>query len=258
MRSLSGTILFILLSFVPCSSFAQDQVPTNIVKSYHHIIALIHTDKAAELSKLVAYPLNRSNPIPAIRSAKEFIAQYPSIFDDAFKTKLAQFNDSDIFEHHDSYGLVGGPFNGDIWMNDKGRIETINYISAAEAQLQKTLETKEKQNIHTSVGDFESNILVCRSEKLTIRLDNTAKNGIRYACWSKGNSMSAQPDIILYNGVEEAQGTQGGWTWTFKKGDWTYVVNDAEMCDDPKNCGYFLELYQKGVLKSSVKLKKVQ
>jgi hypothetical protein len=49
----------------------------------------------------------------------------------------------------------------------------------------------------------------------------------------------------------------GGWTWTFANGDWTYLVDQADMCDEPKDCGLFLKLFFKDELKTKIKLKQL-
>jgi hypothetical protein len=213
----------------------------------------MESDNSKELSKLIDYPLERQNPLPDIKSPNDFINYYSTLFDSSFKKLLNQYNDSDIFEHNGGYGLVGGGFAGEIWIDEDGKISTINYSSKEEQKAKQSLIDKIKKEMYPTVSSWDENILVAKSEKLLIRLDRTDK-GLRYVCWSKGRTIKDSPDIILYDGIEEAQGTMGGWTWTFKNGDWTYIVDDAEMCDEPKNCGLFLQLLFKDELKSNIKL----
>jgi len=120
-------ILYIVVFLLAISDCRAQGVPPEIVKSYHRIVALIKNDKANELAAMVEYPLKRKNPLPDIANAKQFIANYSMLFDDAFKQKLKLYNDSDIFQHNDSYGLVGGAFNGDMWVNESGKITGITY-----------------------------------------------------------------------------------------------------------------------------------
>ena len=111
--------------------------------------------------------------------------------------------------------------------------------------------------MNSSVNEWNENIVVGKSEKLLIRVDRTDK-GLRYVCWSNGRTIKHTPNIVLYNGVEEAQGTMGGWTWTFKNDDWTYIVDDAELCEEVENCGLFLELLFKDHLKSKTKMTEIK
>ncbi|MDN3580800.1 hypothetical protein [Mucilaginibacter flavus] len=248
-------LCIVLFLFVITNARANDKPA--MIKRYRQIIKLIQTDKAEELSKLVAYPLKRENPLKDITNAKEFIAYYPIMFDAAFKKKLAQFKDNSVLESNGSFGLVGGAFDGDIWLNEKGQIQSINYSSKREQDLKDQLTRSVESKMHPSVNHWDQNILVLQSPKLLIRLDRIGNN-IRYVSWSKGRSTSEKPDIVLNNGTEEAQGTMGGWTYTFKSGDWTYVIDDVEMCESDDQCGYFLRLSFKGQDKSSTKLKSIK
>jgi len=238
----------ILLFSVKCWAFAD----TSIANHFKHIIKLVNLDDAKELSKLISYPLKRKNPLPDITDSADFILNYKSIFDSSFKNLLRQYNDSDIFEHENNYGLVGGVFSGEIWIDEDGYILGLA-SSKTEEKEREIVTEKIKKQINSSVNDWNENVIVGKSKKLLLRVDRTDK-GLRYVCWSNGKTIKDTPDIILYNGVEEAQGTQGGWTWTFKNGDWTYVVHDAEICEEFKDCGLFLELSFKDKLKNKIKL----
>jgi len=70
--------------------------------------------------------------------------------------------------------------------------------------------------------------------------------------------MNDKPDLVLFNGIEDTHGSMGGWSWTFKNGDWTYVVDNVQMCEDDKDCGLFLRLLLKGQDHSVIKLKETK
>jgi len=253
MKYILHTVVFIFL----ISDCRAQRVPPEIVKSYHRIVRLIRENKANELAAMVQYPLKRKNPLPDIANAKQFIANYNILFGDEFRKKLKLYNDSDIFEHNVGYGLVGGPFNGDMWVDESGKITGITYNSAKQIELMNQITKKIQRQIYPGVNTWKENILVCKSAKLLIRIDWTDK-GLRYVCWTKGRPTSEKPDLILYNGTEEAQGTMGGWTWTFKNGDWTYVVDDVEMAETDDKVGLFLRLLFKDVEKSSIRLTEIK
>jgi len=253
---MSKRVVYIIIFLFTVNNSHAD-VPVEIVKKFRLIVKLIQENKPAELSKMVSYPLTRENPLPDIMTAKQFIAYYPTLIDEAFKNRIKLYNDSDIFEHHGSYGLVGGPFNGDIWVDENGKLQSINYSSDKETALKNHLTKEIQAHIYPSVNTWDDNIIVCKSKTLLIRVDNT-KKGIRYVSWCNGHKDSERPDLVLFNGVEEAQGTMGGWTWTFKNGDWTYVVDDVEMCENDKGCGYYLRLFFKDTMKRSIKLQEIK
>lgn len=249
-------ILFVSV-FLFMASVCKADVPKAIIKRYRLIISLIKENKVNELASLINYPLIRQNPLKDIANEKEFIAYYPILIDNAFKRELTLYADSDIFEHHGQYGLVGGPFSGDIWLYEDGNIAAINYSSYHEKKLQDQLTKKIQSEIYPGVNSWKTNILVCKSKNLLIRIDETNK-GLRYICWSNGHPISSKPDLVLYNGIEEAQGTMGGWTWTFKNGDWTYIIDDVEICETEDKCGFFLRLIFKDSDKKAVRLKEIK
>ncbi|OQP65260.1 hypothetical protein A3860_16450 [Niastella vici] len=253
MKNFVISVIAVLFLSLTC----QGSIDSFIVNRYRQIVKLIETGNAKELSKLIAYPVKRENPLPDITSAAEFVSYYKILFDKVFKDQLKQYNDNIIFQHNGDYGLVGGGLNGEIWINEKGKIIAINYSSAEEQQLKQALKAKIKKEMHPDVKDWKENRLVARSEKLLIRIDETEK-GVRYSCWSKGKKMIDQPDIVLYNGIEEMHGSQGGWSWTFKSGDWTYVVDNVQICGDTEECGLFLRLLLKGQDHSVIKLREIK
>jgi hypothetical protein len=246
------SVLFFLYS--PC--FA-DEIPSSIYSRYKQIVNLVKENNASQLATLIAYPLRRKNPLPDIKNLKEFKGYYAIIFDKAFRQKLENYSDNCVFEHNSAYGLVGGPFFGDIWLNEEGKIAAINYQSAEESKLKDFLTAKIQSQVHPSVSAWKENVLVAKSNNLTIRVDETEK-GLRYVSWSKGHSMAEKPDLILFNGVAEAKGTMGGWTWTFKNENWTYVVDNVEMCETDDLCGLFLRLYLNDSEKNTIRLREIK
>lgn len=252
-RAIHNKLLLLFLLQGPCfknTCLAQTDITPS--KHFERIIHFVETDNAKELSKLVVYPLKRSNPLPDIQNANEFLSHFSTLFDSSFKNLLKQYSDSDVFEHNGAYGLVGGNFSGQIWIADDGKILGL-MSSKTEEQEKQALIAKIKTEIHSSINDWNENIVVGKSEKLLIRVDDTNK-GLRYVCWSNGKTIKDTPDIILLDGVAEAQGEIGGWTWTFKNGDWTYIVDDSEACEEATHCGLFLELLFRNQLKTKIRL----
>src|SRR6266487_541365 len=115
----------LFISIILLITNCKGQASSGLKEQFKHIITLIKENKAIELSALTNYPLKRENPLPNIKSSDDFISHFEIIFDDSFKQKLSQFNDSDIFQHNGLYGLVGGPFGGEIWITDNGKITAI-------------------------------------------------------------------------------------------------------------------------------------
>src|SRR5262245_24752745 len=91
-------ILFSIAALFFSSHCLQNDVPESIRQRYRQIINLVNRDDAKALSKLVAYPLRRPNPLPDIATSEQFVAYYSTIFDAKFKQLLSQYADSYIFE----------------------------------------------------------------------------------------------------------------------------------------------------------------
>lgn len=247
-------ILIVLFSFFRIDSNAQS-LP-DALEFFHHVNKLILNDSISELASLVNYPLHRKNPLPDISSQDDFKLYYPILFDSIFKMKLKNFNDSNVWEHEGLFGLVGGAFSGDIWIEPfSKKIITINYRSAQELQLSNKLTSEIQNNIYPSVRSWKENILVCKSVDYLVRIDLT-DSGLRYVAWSQGHKISEKPDLILYNGDELVEGTMRGFTWTFNNGDWTYEVDEVDMCEDmhPENCGLFLRVLYKDTEQSKTRM----
>jgi hypothetical protein len=240
----------------PISSKAQ-VVDSEVLGNYRKIIGFIIADDAKSLSQCIQYPLHRDNPLPDIKTPTEFIRQYPILVDSSFKELLKAYSDSVVFEHHGVYGLVGGhKFNGQMWIDEDGKITALNYSSEREQKKKAALIEKQKKMMYPRVRDWEKNILVAKSGKYLIRVDGDDRtdSGFRYVSWSNGKTMKDEPDLILYNGKREFQGTMGGVTWTFWNKEWTYVVDDSEMGESDEYIGYFLYIYKGDQMKSRMRL----
>lgn len=248
------TKLLVIVAIVTFSftSFAQDPKEGFIMGK--KILNLINQNKAAELAELVNYPLQRPNPIPDIKNAKEFVAYYPNLFDAKFKKLIPKFSQKEVFVRNGLFGMVGNVFHGEIWFDETG-IVSINYFSDKEMALEKSLSKMIKAVIHPSVNQWESNVFVASSKNLLVRVDNLANGDIRYASWSKGKPISQKPDLVILKGEEVHEGTMGSTFWTFTNNNWKYTILNQEACENCDQSSYELVLQENGVEKSRVVLK---
>lgn len=249
---------FILILIFIQQIFAQhvDTIPSYRKKQINKIVELIKNDNILQLSDLIQYPLKRSNPIPDINNKDAFILYYNVLFDSDFKKKLvtSDYTTNNTIDRYDGFGL----FNGDVWINENGLIITINYNSKQELALIKILEDETKRIINPSLNQWKKNVIVCKSDKFLIRVDLMDDNSLRYVSWNNSKKISDNPDLALYKGIQEFQGTMGGVTYTFKNGDWTYTIDDVRMCESADKCGLFLRLFNKDVEKSTTRLKEIK
>jgi hypothetical protein len=233
-----------------------DTIPSFRKSQIDKIVDLIKNENISQLSDLIKYPLKRPNPIPNIENRNAFILYYKILFDSDFKKKItnAVYTTNNTIDRYDGFGL----FQGDIWINENGFITAINHNSDSEKILKKALDDETKRIINPIVSKWKDNIIVCKSDKFLIRIDLLDDNSIRYVSWSTSKKISDKPELILNKGVLEFQGTMGGETYTFKNGDWTYIVDNVRMCETAEKCGLFLRLINNGIEKNKIKLNEIK
>jgi hypothetical protein len=236
--------ILIILTILCIASESKAQDSLTCSRYFQRIVKLICQDSIADLAQLIDYPLKRENPVPDITTPKEFILYSPILFDSAFKRKLASYNDSNIFQHEGVIGLGGGHFSGDIWLDEDGKIKCVNYQSAEELKLQQRLVKETKNIIHKSVNMWKKNYVTCETDKFIIRVDLMDDDDLRYVAWSKPKKISDAPDIVLFNGAQEFQGTMGGVTYTFENHDYYYRVDQKDLAPSDRYVGLFLRIYK--------------
>jgi hypothetical protein len=228
----------IFLLFIASLGKAQADL-SGAIEDYHQIARLIKYDSIKKLATLVSYPLRRENPVPNINSAQEFISYYPILFDKEFKKKVIKFDSSDIFQHNGSYGL----FAGDMWIDEDGKIISINHVSESEKIFSIKLTNEIQSKMYPEIKEWKRNVIVCESKKYLVRIDDiNGHDSLRYISWGKGKQISDKPDLVLYGGTSEFQGEQGGVVYTFKSGEWSYIIDKVDMCEKPEDCGLFLRI----------------
>ena len=204
------------------------------------IIDLLKANDAVELAKLVHYPLERNSPVPFVQNESEFISRYDTLLDSEFRLMLTEthWDSTNTMERNDQF-MLG---SGEIWLDYDGKIIAINHESPAESQLQKALQRKILLAIHPDVEPWQHNLKVCETDKFLIRLDEMAGGDLRYVSWSKPKTFKDKPDLILFGGESQQQGTMGGFTYTFKNKNWTYEIDEVQMAENDEDMGLFLRI----------------
>ena len=114
------------------------------------------------------------------------------------------------------------------------------------------LEVKEQQiDLDAAV---KNNIIYCENSQFSIKVDNLKNGGIRYTSWNKPKSISDEPDLILYDGKVEQQGTGGGYHYLFESGEWRYIIENNLMGETVESMGVFFKLLKNGEQKSYSKM----
>lgn len=195
----------------------------------------------------VDYPIRRENPIPAITTTEEFIAQAPIIFDEKIMSDLEEYLAApDIIDLTNSNGQVG-ILSGQLWFWEDGTITAINYHSDEEMSAQDELYTAMNNFIHPLLKDYKHNVYLGQTDKFIIRVDET-EEGLRYASWSNSFTMNDEPDLVLYNGTSEKQGSGGNWQIRFENGEYEYIIDQIVMGAEETSMGDFLVIKKDGEL----------
>ncbi len=200
-------------------------------------IRLIRQDRVATLAGRVAYPLRRENPLPDIKTRKEFGQAYTILFDSTLKTALAGLKSSDLFEHEGQWSYGGG----DVWFDPDGKIIAINYSSPAEQRRKDSLTAETYRLLYPGIAHWKRNLLVCKVGKRLIRIDEVGDD-LRYIAWGAGKTISDKPDLVLFKGVQKVDGTLGSYTITFSNGPWTYSFDYTALADSGDDYAFGLYL----------------
>jgi hypothetical protein len=210
-------------------------------KNIKTTIQLVRQDRVAALARRVSYPLKRENPLPDIVSREEFGHAYNILFDSTLKRTLFGLKPLDLFEHQGdwSYG------EGNIWFNDDGKIVAINYSSPAERRRKDSLTEETYRLLYPGIAHWKRNLLVCKVGKRLIRVDEVGDD-LRYIAWGDGKTISDKPDLVLFKGVQEMDGTGGNYSINFSNGPWTYSFDYIALSGDEDKLGLFLIIFKNG------------
>ncbi len=203
-----------------CPTFAQnlDSIKTAKIQT---LIYLFGNREIEEISNIVKYPLKREYPIPPITNREEFKKRFDQIFDQEIINIISQSKT----EQWTSMGYRGIMLDrGTLWLDLEGNIIALNYESDFEQQQLKSIIEQDKANLYPSLKDFKLPIYKIETKNYLLRIDQLDDNTYRYASWGKGKNESQKPNLILYNGKMEIQGSGGNHTFTFVSGRYKYMI----------------------------------
>jgi len=228
-------ILFCVFLCVPCYVALADgganAIECDIKKDGHYevvqdFINLVKQKDKTEIAKRINYPLVRMSPIRDIENSAQFIKYFDYLFDDGFCSRIAN---SDPCVDWDAVGWRGISFSrGDIWLDYDGAIRAINHVTVKEQNFYNQLISKERNALHKSVQDFDSNYVVILADKFLVRIDVLQNGQYRYSAWN-GKKMSEKPDLIINDGTLIYDGNGGNLHFEFNKGDYKYVVYENNI-----------------------------
>ena len=183
--------------------------------------AVVNNDRET-IMDLIHYPLKRHYPIPSVNNKLEMDERFDTVFDE---TLLNLIKNSSIETDWSGVGWRGIMLgNGVLWVDYDGKIIAVNYQSPHEIALKDSIILELKNNLHESLKDFMSPILLCETENHKIRIDLLDSNdNYRLAIWSKEKEQSDIPDMVLSNGVRIPDGSGGNHSFIFN-GKSQYII----------------------------------
>lgn len=185
-----------------------------------NFISAVKSDDPKKIAEFFFYPFSRESPIPKIKDKADFINRYGMLFDEEFKTSIAQSSLSDW----ERVGYRGIMFrNGSLWFEDK--VIALS-LSVKERKYAQDLRKIDEDSLFPALKKYQKNIVVFKTKKGTGRIDDTSyyddgmKERYRYAFWNSGKKTTEEPDIVLNNGFISVDDDD---KYIFKNGDYKYM-----------------------------------
>ena len=219
-----------LLSF---AAYGLDEEHRPVVSK---TISLFQTMNIEEISSSVAYPLTRSYPIKDIVNSAELIERFDEVFDSSFIQTLAT-SSLDDWQSMGWRGLMHT--SNDFWIDTDGTILQINHDTERAVQIKKELIAKDKVRLHGSVNDYERPVGEWQTESRLFRIDDVGGRNYRLVVWEGGKQFGDKPDVVLFNGVIESDGSGGSHSFNFVDGNITYIVYVPGIFTESSPYGYF-------------------
>ncbi len=220
---------FILIAFIIATvttTFGQDsELKKEQIQSIQKLVNIFKTKDKAKIADLIYYPLRREYPLKDVKDKNDFMQRFGDIFDKKFLDHVGKSKINNWSE----VGWRGIMLdNGTLWIDDDGKIVTVNYQSPKEKQLLIDAIQTDKNQLPKSLQDIKKPVYLIITKNYKIRIDETKEGVYRYAGWKIKNAKS-EPDIIIENGVLEFEGSGGNHTITFKNNGYTYIVSINEL-----------------------------
>lgn len=214
--------IFLILLLISSSVFSQNTAADKTkTEKITRLISLFRQMNVKEISHVVNYPLKREYPIPDVKNEADFRKRFNQIFDKKIVAELTNSKPGQWSE----VGWRGTMLNnGDLWIDEDGKITAVNYQSNFEKNQKKELINKEKNNLYVSLKTYQSPVYKFTTKSYLIRIDELNGSKYRYASWKLGKKESQKPDLIITNGIIQMDGSGGNHQITFKQAPYTYSV----------------------------------
>ena len=160
------------------------------------------------IAGLFVYPIERPNPLPAIKDSAEFVRRGNVIFDDSLKAVLAHATIKDWKTIGWRGILLDGYFQAGGW--GSGSITHIIYVSKEEERLLKTCGEEDIKTLHPSLTEgLDRPRFAFRTvgKGWIARLDVMKNGNHRLALYKRGSDLSGKPDFVAEEWNSEIEGS---------------------------------------------------
>jgi hypothetical protein len=241
MKKLCLAILLLTLPFL--TAFSQDETADQ-QKVISDFISCVKQQNKDELSGKIAYPLRREYPLPSIKNKQEFINRYHEVFDDSLVKMIVTSRPEQDWSKMGWRGIM--LHNGQLWLDEDGRLIAVNYQSAAERDKRAMLIDKDRSQLHPTIKDFKRPACLLETRKFRIRIDDMGNGNYRYASWSLQNQQRDKPDLIIENGQFIPEGTGGNHRYEFKNEGYVYDCSITVLGKEDNEPPAQLTIYKGG------------
>lgn len=171
---MKSTFILIAVSIATATTtFGQNNgLKKEQIQSIQKLINTFKAKDKAKIADLISYPLRRQYPLKDVQNKNDLINRFDDIFDKDFLDKVAKSKISDWSE----VGWRGIMFDdGALWINDDGKIVTVNYQSSKEKQLLVNAIQADNNQLPKSLQDFEKPAYLIFTKNYKIRIDEKAE-----------------------------------------------------------------------------------
>lgn len=222
-----SVVFFALLCLAVQNGYGLDEQYCEKVQGF---IDAVRSGDQLAVADFISFPLGREYPIPPIHNREEFVARYDEVFDE----ELIEFiSNSDTDNDWHLHGWQGIMCNGGlIWMRELGNVFVINYQSEAEKAILEGCIDLERNELHSSLQEYEAAISRWKTQNYMIRIDKLADGAFRYAVWPANAQQTDEPDLILTNGEVFYSGSAGNHHYEFRNDIYTYKCKVSNVGSD--------------------------
>ncbi len=243
-----SVMIFALLCIVVQSGYGLDEQYCEKVQGF--IDAVACGDKLA-VADYISFPLAREYPIPPIHNREEFVTRYDEVFDEELIGFITNSDTDNDWHLHGWQGIMCT--GGLIWMRELGNVFVINYQSEAEKAILEGCIDLERNELHSSLQEYEAAISRWKTQNYMIRIDKLADGAFRYAVWSANAQQTDEPDLILTNGEVFYSGSGGNHYYEFRNDIYAYKCEVNAIGSDERIGGWLVVyMYDDEILQERV------